>query len=78
MVAYYSPVKTEEGIAEWIEQPVWQVRKNILPGLKKFSGVKTMQIIEKIRETDAKSKGIGNTIADFGALLTELTHFILH
>ncbi|MBR2379490.1 MAG: DNA polymerase III subunit delta [Paraprevotella sp.] len=78
MVAYYSPVKTEEGIAEWIEQPVWQVRKNILPGLKKFSDVKTMQIIEKIRETDAKSKGIGNTIADSGALLTELTHFILH
>lgn len=78
MVAYYAPNKTEEGIAEWIDQSVWQVRKNILPGLKNFSGVKTMQIIEKIREADAKSKGIGNTLATSGELLMELTHFILH
>lgn len=78
MVAYYAPQRTEEGIAEWIEQPRWQVSKNILPAMKKYSGTKVMQIIAKIREMDAKSKGIGNTIADSGALLKELMHFILH
>ena len=78
MVAYYAPQRTEEGISVWIEQPRWQVARNILPAMQKYSGVKVMQIIGKIRETDAKSKGLGNTIATPGDLLKELTYFILH
>lgn len=78
MVAYYAPQRTEEGIAAWIEQPRWQVTRNILPAMQKYSGVKVMQIIGKLREMDAKSKGVGNTIATPGDLLKELTFFILH
>ncbi len=78
MIAYYAPIRTEEGIAEWVEQPRWQVTRNILPAMQKYSGVKVMQIIGKIREMDAKSKGIGNTIATPGDLLKELIYFILH
>lgn len=66
MVAYYAPQRTEEGIADWVEQPRWQVARNILPAMQKYSGVKVMQIIGKLRETDAKSKGLGNTIATPG------------
>ncbi|MCD8318513.1 MAG: DNA polymerase III subunit delta [Paraprevotella sp.] len=78
MVAYYAPQRTEEGIADWVEQPRWQVSRNILPAMQKYSGVKVMQIIGKLREMDAKSKGLGNTIATPGDLLKELTYFILH
>ncbi len=78
MLAYYAPQRTEEGIAAWVEQPRWQVARNIIPAMRNYSGVKVMQIIGKLRETDAKSKGIGNTIATPGDLLKELTYFILH
>lgn len=78
MVAYYAPQRTKEGIAAWIEQPIWQISRNILPAMGKYSGVKVMQIIAKLREMDAKSKGVGNTMADSGALLKELSWFILH
>ena len=78
MLAYYAPVRTEEGIADWIGQPRWQVVRNVIPAMRKYSGVKVMQIIGKIREMDAKSKGVGNTIATPGELLKELTYFILH
>ena len=37
-----------------------------------------MEIIEKIRETDARSKGIDNVSVDERGLLTELVFFILH
>lgn len=78
MVAYYAPERTEEGIAAWIEQPRWQVTRNIMPAMKKYSGVKVMQIIAKLRETDTKSKGRGNSMATPGELLLELAHYILH
>lgn len=78
MLAYYAPKRTEEGIAEWTEQPRWQVGRNILPAMRNYTGVKVMQIIGKLRETDAKSKGVGNTMATPGDLLKELAYFILH
>ena len=78
MLAYYSPQKTEEGIVDWIEQPKWQVTKNILPAMKMYSGIKVMQIISELRQIDAKSKGIGNHSTTDGELLKELIYFILH
>ena len=78
MLAYYAPQKTEEGIAAWLEQPVWQVRRNVLPAMSKYSGVKVMQIIAELRKTDAKSKGVGNPNTSSSELLRELIFFILH
>ena len=37
-----------------------------------------MQIIQKIRETDAKMKGLDNVSATPGELVKELIFFILH
>ncbi|MEG1581124.1 MAG: DNA polymerase III subunit delta, partial [Bacteroidaceae bacterium] len=58
MIAYYAPDKSPNGIAAWLGLSPWQVEKNILPAMRKFSGVKVMQIIDQIRRTDAKSKGV--------------------
>ncbi|GBU08376.1 DNA polymerase III subunit delta [Bacteroidales bacterium] len=47
--------------------------------LKIYSPTKTMQIVELIRLSDAKSKGVGNAPAtDNGQLLRELTYKIMH
>ena len=78
MLAYYAPQKTEEGIADWLEQPRWQVTRNVIPAMRKYSGVKVMQIIAEIRKTDARSKGVDNPNITDGELLKELIYFILH
>ena len=52
--------------------------RNIIPAMRNYSGVKVLQIIEKLRETDAKSKGLGNVSTSPGELLKELAYFILH
>jgi DNA polymerase-3 subunit delta len=78
MMAYYSPEKTERGIAAWLGVNEWQVRKSILPAMKNYNGVKVMKILSKIREIDARSKGVGNTNTSNGELMDELMNFILY
>lgn len=78
MTAYYAPDKSSHGLASWVGMTDWQVRDSLQPAMRHYSGRKVMDIIEKIRETDARSKGIGNISADEGELLTELISFILH
>jgi hypothetical protein len=79
MVAYYTPNKTNEGeIAKFLDlKSVWGVKDYII-GMRNFSGVKTMHIINKIREIDAKSKGLDNPNTPVGDLMKELIFFILH
>ncbi len=50
----------------------------ISTGMRNYSGVKVMQIIEKLKEVDAKSKGIDNPFTSAGELMRELIFFILH
>ncbi|MDO4929979.1 MAG: DNA polymerase III subunit delta [Bacteroidales bacterium] len=78
MLAYYAPEKTEHGIAAWLGQSDWQVRKNVLPAMKVYSGVKVMYILSEIRRTDARSKGVDNPDTPSGELMRELFYFILH
>ena len=78
MLAYYSPDKSERGIAAWLGMTDWQVRKNVLPAMQKYTGVKVMKIIGEIRRTDARSKGVGNPSISSGDLMKELFFFILH
>ena len=78
MLAFYAPVKTEEGIAAWLEQSTWQVRRNILPAMRFYSAMKVFQIIAEIRKTDAASKGVGGQKTSDGDLLKELVFQILH
>jgi len=49
-----------------------------MSGMRNYSGKKTMQIISKFREIDAKSKGINNPNTSTGDLMKELIFFILH
>lgn len=78
MLSYYAPDKSERGIASFLGLTDWQVRKNVVPALKKYSGVKVMQIIGEIRRTDARSKGVESGSVSSGDLLKELFYFILH
>ena len=78
MLAYYSQVKSEEGIAAWLEQSTWQVRRNITPAMQRYTAMKVYQIIGEIRRTDGASKGVGGQKTSDGDLLKELVFFILH
>ncbi|MCR5820382.1 MAG: DNA polymerase III subunit delta [Bacteroidaceae bacterium] len=78
MLAYYSPVKTVEGIAVWVNQTTWQVRNNIMPALRLYKAGKVFQIISEIRRVDGASKGVGGERTSDGDLLKELVFFILH
>jgi len=78
MMAYYAPQKTPDGLASFLElRSSWQT-KDYSTGMRNYSGVKVMQIIDKIRETDAKMKGLDNASTDAGQLLKELIFFIFH
>ncbi len=78
MLAYYAPEKSEHGVATFLGlKTPWQARE-YLNAMRLYSGVKTMQIIEEIRYTDAKSKGVGNSSLSDADLLRELIFKILH
>jgi len=79
MIAYYAPKKqSQEGVAEWLElRNVWAA-KDYMTGMKNYSGTKVLQIIGKIREIDAKSKGLDNPNTPAGELMKELIFYILH
>ena len=78
MLAYYAPQKTQEGVAEWLELRSPWAAKDYMTGMRNFSGMKVMQIISKIREIDAKSKGLDNPNTPPEELMKELIFFILH
>ena len=78
MLAYYAPEKSENGIAGFLGlRSPWQARE-YMSAMRRYSGVKTMQIIGEIRYTDARSKGVGNSSLSDGDLLRELIFKILH
>ena len=78
MIAHYCPKKdSQEALAQWLEIQPWGAR-DYLTGLKNYSGMKVMQIISKMREIDAKRKGLDNPNTPPGELMKELIFFILH
>lgn len=78
MLAYYAPEKTEQGIAAFLGlKTPWQSREYLM-AMKRYSGIKTMQIIGEIRAADAQSKGIGNSSLSNGDILRELIFKIFH
>ena len=46
--------------------------------MRNFTAMKTLQILSKLREIDAKSKGLDNQNTSTGDLMKELIFFILH
>ena len=79
MIAFYSPNRSNENaLAQFLELRNGWAAKDYLTGLRNYSGMKTMQIISKIREIDAKSKGLDNPNTASSELMKELIFFILH
>lgn len=78
MLAYYAPDKSEQGIATFLGlRSPWQSRE-YMGAMRRYNGVKTMQIIGEIRYADAKSKGVANSSLSDGDILRELVFKILH
>ena len=78
MLAYYAPVKTEEGVAAQLGlRSSWQA-KDYVAAMRMYSGIKVMQIISDIRMFDARSKGVDNSSVSDADLLKELVSRILH
>ena len=79
MIAFYAPNRqSQEGVAEWLELRSPWAAKEYMTGMRNYSGMKVMQIISKIREIDAKSKGLDNPNTPPGELMKELIFYILH
>lgn len=79
MIAYYAPDKNNDSeLARFLDLRSSWAAKEYKIGMRNYTGVKVMQIIRKIREVDAKSKGINNPSTDANELMQELIFFILH
>lgn len=79
LIAHYCPQKNSpEALVKWLELKSTWGAKDFLTGIQNFSAMKVVQIISKIREIDAKSKGLDNPNTPQGELLRELIYFILH
>ena len=79
IIAFYCPQRgSQEAVAKWLDLKSPWAAKDYMTGMRNYSGMKVMQIISKIREIDAKSKGIDNPYTPSGELMKELIFFILH
>ncbi len=79
MIAFYAPKRqSQEGVAEWLELRSPWAAKDYMTGMRNYSAMKVMQIISKIREIDAKSKGLDNPNTPPGELMKELIFYIFH
>ena len=79
IIAFYCPQRnSQEALAQWLDmRSPWGAR-DYLTGMQNYTGMKVMQILGKIREIDAKSKGLDNPNTPSGELMKELIFFILH
>lgn len=78
MIAYYSPGKDKNSVAQYLGIQPWQVERNIFPAMRNYSAAKVLSILSVIRDTDEKSKGFGGSKVTNGDLLKQLVFFILH
>lgn len=78
MQAFYAPDRTERGLMQHLDIRLgWQLRE-YLTAMRNFTAMKTMQIIGKLRETDARLKGINRGNLTDGDIMRELIYYILH
>lgn len=79
MVAFYAPDRNNDNnLAAFLDlKSVWGL-KDYRTGMRNFTAMKTLQILSKLREIDAKSKGLDNQNTSTGDLMKELIFFMLH
>ncbi|MDR0989112.1 MAG: DNA polymerase III subunit delta [Prevotellaceae bacterium] len=78
MLAYYAPDKSEQGIAAMLGLKSPWAARDYISAMRRYSGVKVMQIIGEIRYADARSKGVGNPQIGDADIMRELIFKILH
>ncbi len=79
MIAYYAPDRNnEEAMARHLGLRSGWAARDYITGIRNYQGKKVLEIISKIRETDARIKGIGKGNATDSDLMQELVYFILH
>ncbi len=79
LIVYYAPQpKSSHDIANWLGMKSERGVGDYTTGMRNYSKNKVINIISKLREMDAKSKGLDNPNTPIGDLLTELIFFILH
>lgn len=78
MQAFYSPDRSEQGLMAHLElRQSWQLR-DYTTAMRHYNAMKTMKIIGKLRETDARLKGINRGNLTDADIMHELFFFILH
>lgn len=78
MLCYYAPKPcTENAIMAQLGLRNTYATRDYMTAMRNFSARKTLQIISKIREIDARSKGLDNVNTTPGDLLKELVTFIV-
>lgn len=78
MQAFYAPNRTEQGLMQHLElRQSWQLRE-YTTAMNHYNALKTMQIIGKLRETDARLKGINRGNLTDEDIMHELLFYILH
>lgn len=79
MIAYYCrQPNSPEALAAWLDLKSPWATRDYITGMKNYTGKKVLAIIGRIREIDAKSKGLDNPNTPGGELMKELLYFILH
>ena len=79
MIAFYAPNRnSQESVAQWLEMKSPWGAKDYMTGMRNYTARKVMDIIGKMREIDAKSKGLDNPNTPAGELMKELIFYILH
>ncbi|MBQ0073300.1 MAG: DNA polymerase III subunit delta [Prevotella sp.] len=79
MLAYYAPRPiTESAIMSQLGLKSPYATRDYITAMRNFPARKTIEIISKIREIDARSKGLDNVNTTPGDLMKELVSFILN
>lgn len=78
-IAYYAPQPyREDSVAGYLGLKGGWLAQDYVTGVHNYNSNKVVEIISKLREMDAKSKGLDNPNTPIGDLLKELVFFILH
>lgn len=79
MLAYYAPEpRNAAAVAGYLGLSNEWAAKAYLDGMRNYTAMKTIQIINKFREIDCKSKGLDNPSTSPEDLAQELVFYILH
>lgn len=79
MLSYYCPGKNNENeLAVWLGLRGGWAAREYQTGMRNYTAIKTMQIIQMLRTTAAKSNGLDSRSASECELMQELLYFILH